>query len=376
MKKFTCLILVLLLIACNAPFVFAEDGGAMKFSDDEIQLSLAAAENMMLTSGAAYETAQFNLKSNKAKTRSYYENVDDLYSMKDYGLQASKSQRALVDALATFAQTQTQRNYDAEMNQITRDTVSTYYQLAQAKEALRISNDNVAVQEKLYQNTQSKFNLGVVSKQDVLNAEIGLNEAKVNAEKMENTYASARMGFNLSFGYDLMQNINITDTLDEAEMCATPLEDAIASALENRNEIKGAEFGLNTATLKVEANASKVSRTSAQYRSDEATLMNAQTNAVNAPKSIEMDVRNKYMDMVQKKSAVELGKLNVENAKETYRLANLQYDAGMATLTDTQQAQLGAYQAELNYYTTLLDYNLAIIDYEQSMTVGTKSIQF
>ena len=89
-----------------------------------------------------------------------------------------------------------------------------------------------------------------------------------------------------------------------------------------------------------------------------------------------MDVKSKYMNMTQKQSEVELGKLRVETAKEAYRLANLQYDAGMATLADAQQAQYGAYQAELAYYMTLLDYNLSIIEYEQSMTVGTMSVVF
>lgn len=381
MKKISILMILTLVMLSTMP-VFAVDNVAMEFTGEEINLSLTDAENMMLKSGTAIETANINVKINKAKTSSYYENVSDIESLdrlKGSGLAIStpsKTQKEMASYAANFAKEQTQRNYDAELNQIIRDTVENYYKLAQAKESQRISADNVVVQEKLYQNTQSKFNLGVVSKQDVLKAEIGLNEAKVNAEKAENMYSNARMGFNIQFGYELMQNIIITDNLEEVAISDVALDDAIAKALTNRNEIKGAAFGEKMAEYTLRENGNKISKSSAKYHESAANLAGAQASNKNAPKMIEMDVRSKYMNMIQKKSEVELGKLSVSNAKETYRLANLQYDAGMATLTDTQQAQLGAYQAELSYYSTLLDYNLAVIDYEQSTTVGTYSVKF
>ena len=380
MRKIISLILICLLFICVPAVVFAEDDStagsmnknSMEFTGEEIGLSLDDAKKMMLTSGTDFLTAEMNMKANKAQNRSYSENIARIWM----GNAPSKTLIEMTDYAYDFTKAQIKLNYDAEINKIVRDVIENYYKLANAKEALRISNDNVTVQEKLYQNTQSKFKLGVVSKQDVLKAEIGLNDAKVKAETAENMYINARMGFNIKFGYDLMQNIIITDTLEEAPISDISLNDAINSALSNRNEIRRAAFNLKMSELSLRETGNTISSSSAKYLEAAARLMGAQTASEVAPKTVEMDVRSKYLNMTQKKSEIELGKLSVSNAKETYRLANLQYDAGMATLTDTQQAQLGAYQAELAYYSTLLEYNLAIIDYEQSTTVGTATVTF
>jgi len=388
MKKGIGFILTLSLIASSAAFGFADSGAVMEFTGDEMKMSLEDVQTMMLTSSTAIEMAKYKEKVNKGKTKQYYEKAGNLERSRNASnvteagdtiwtaSSPSRTQIEMADVASTFASEQTPRNYEAEVNQIIRDTQNRYYGLVQVKELLRISQENTAIYEKLYQNTQSKFNLGVVSKQDVLKAEIGLNQAKVDAQSAENTYKLNQMGFNILLGLDLMQKVTLTDTLTEATISEVPLDEAITKALENRNEIAEAAYKLKSAELELRQAANTVIKSSSTYQSVAAALMMAEYTNKNQPKEIEKDVRDKYMTMMQKKAAVEQGKLNVANAKETYRLANLQYDAGMYTLTDTQQTQIAAYQTELSYYATLLEYNLAIIDYEQSYTVGTKSADF
>ncbi|MCL1808669.1 MAG: TolC family protein [Clostridiales bacterium] len=377
---------LILIVALSTAVVFAVKAGEMEFAGTEVKLSLEDAKKEMLTNGTAIEAAELKLKQDKAKTTSYYESLSNLYRLEAAADEAkaagmggmisgpSKNSKLMADASATFAKAQAPRNYEAAVNKIVRDTVESYFGLAAAKEAFRISQENVVIQEKLYQNTLSKFNLGVVAKQDVLMAEYGLNDAKVTAEQRENEYIIARMGFNIQYGYDLMQDVTITDTLEKAVMSKISLSGAIALALANRNEIHDAGFKLKRAELNLDSIRNTTSRTSSTYKNAVVGLAGAQVAAANAPKQVELDVRKKYLNMMQKASEVELDKQNVANAKENYRLAGLQYDAGMATLTDTQQAQVKAYQAEQKYYTTLLSYNLAILDYEQATTVGTSSV--
>jgi hypothetical protein len=207
-------------------------------------------------------------------------------------------------------------------------------------------------------------------------ASMGFNNARVEAEKAETAYNSARMGFNIAFGYDLMQNVTLTSNLREIPISTTTLGSAITQAMANRNELHGAKFYLEMGELTVTDVGATNTRSSSIYQEAAANLMQARATLQNAPKAIEADVRLKYMIMVQKKSEVDLGKANVASAKETYRLASLQYDAGMATLTDAQQAQIAAFSAELAFSMTLLEYNLAVIDYDQSYTVGTTTVLF
>ena len=86
-----------------------------------------------------------------------------------------------------------------------------------------------------------------------------------------------------------------------------------------------------------------------------------------------MDIRAKYLDMLQKKGALEASALAKNNGTEAYRLAKLQYDAGIISITEVQLAQIASYTAQLAYVESLLSYNLSILDYEQAMTSGTFS---
>ena len=104
--------------------------------------------------------------------------------------------------------------------------------------------------------------------------------------------------------------------------------------------------------------------------------MLAQKNYKEMPAKMELDVRSKYMDMLNSKASVDLGKLSADKAAETFRLAKLQYDMGMATLTDVQLAQAGLFAAQLQYSQSLLKLKLAVVAYEQSTTVGTYSVIF
>jgi len=387
MKKKSIVIIMslVLLLAFSTAMVFAVKAGEMEFTGTEMKLSLEDAKKAMLSSGIDIEAAKITLKSDKAKSATYYERLAGLYrqeAMADEARAAglsglvsgpSNNAKILADMAGAYAKEQAQRNYDAAVNKIVRATVDSYYKLALAKERLRISNENVAAQDKLYQNTQSKFNLGVVAKQDVLTAEFGLNDAKVKAEQAANDYTVARMGFNIQYGFDLMQDVTITDSLEEAALSKISLSEAITLALANRNEMHEADFSLKSEEISFDSVKKTKSSNTSAYMNEAVRMASVQAAAVSVPKSIEMDIRKKYLDMTQKASEVELYKLSVANAKESYRLAGLQYDAGMTTLNDTQQIQIKAYQAELSYYSTLLEYNLAILDYEQATTVGTSS---
>jgi len=380
MRKIICLTLIILLLIGSTAFGFAAEQQPMVFTGPSVELSLQGAKDRMLSEGAPIAMADVNRRMDNAMTRANFEGYAIVMTpiWRDDGREALPRrlavQREIAEFALAFSREQTPRNYDAEVNQIIRDVVHQYYQLAHARENLRISRDNMAIQQTLYENTQRMFDLGLRSRQDVLTAEFGLNEARVSVEESENALNNARMGFNIAFGFDLMQNVTLTDSLNVASLPDTSLQEAIGMALENRNEMHVANFRFELTEMEMR-DAARGSRFSAAHIQAEANLMRAITDKTNAPKRIEMDIRTKYMNMHHRKNEVELGRLNVSNAQEAYRLANLQFNAGMITLVETQQAQLMAFTAELRYYAALLEYNLAIIDFELATTVGTSSFR-
>lgn len=384
---------------------------SLNFTGAEKQFSLKQAKELMLTSGSGIETAKINLAGNQAKTENYYETISNIHRLEDAytGLSQALSQMAVADAAgvltvkqqvgymsakqtydklstpsktqkemarlaADFAQEQSQRNYDAAINTIQSETIRTYFQTLQAKDALRIYKDNVSVQEIILKNTKIQKEVGTLAKQDVLSAEVALEQAKLDYANMEKTYSLARMALNKYFGFDLMQNVTLTDNLSTVSPSTVSLDSAIKNAKTKRNEIVAASFLEKLKTLNLKEVGNNYSAGSANYLQAKAELMSAQKTSKDAPLLIEMDVKNKYMTMINAEKAVAVGKSNVDKAKETYRLAQLTYNAGMLKLTDMQMAQLGSFKAELEYSKSLLTYQLAMIDYEQSMTVGTYNV--
>jgi len=392
MKKIIYLILILTLVICSTTVSFATEeatassGATMQFTGEEIQLSLQDAIEMVLSESPAIELARVNQRAGQGMTRRSFEayrsaitpiTIDVPFgAVQTITRSASRTEVEMADLALSFNREQVPLNFQAEVNHITRAAVEQYFGVVLARENFRISRGDVELSRILYQNTQSRFNSGLASRHDVIMAEFGLSEAIVRSATAETRYTNARMGFNIAFGYDLMQNITLTDTLQEVPLPNISLGEAIEMALENRNEIRGTNFRFRMAELDMAnvINSRNYTRFSSRHIQAEATLIGATAGRDNAPKQVEMDVRARYLDMTQRRNEVILARQNVIDTQEAYRLANLQFNAGMITLAETQRALLMTHQVELGLYNALLMYNLAVLDFELATTVGTERV--
>lgn len=385
-KNMKRLMLAALILTIGVSQVAAQDSAqdpAMSFAGEEIKLSLEEAVELTLTSSSGIQIAKINKMNNLAKTEEYYQNISALSQQDEQASQAgswasssSRTSKEMARMSAAFATAQSEKNYEAELNSLKRSAVKQYFDTLYARDTARIASENVSNQELILKNTNAKYKLGLIAKKDVLAAEVSLNQARVDLMNAQNAYAQAQMNFNLYFGFPVMQAVTLTDTLKVTEPELAALEEAIPLALAARNEIAGANYTFDLQKLNLKEVGNNYSMTSARYYSAQASLMNAEKAAMEAPATVEIDVRTKYMALEAAKAGADLGKLSMEKAKESYRLANLSYNAGKMTLADVQAAQIASFQSELSYAKNLLTYKLAILDYEQSMTVGTTRVSF
>lgn len=401
MKKVLCTSLALLLILSGITVAFASESANttvmaaaatstetaatgtavtivpdMTFTGTPINLSLDNAYKKMLSDSTGARMAELNRQNADNVAKGYAESVSDSNKAKANPLyEYDANNKEMAKAAKEFATTQGPKNYQAELNKLRTDTLDNYYSLKELENQVQIAKDNLALKEKLLSNTQLKFKLGTVSKNDVLKAEVSVNEAKDTLITATNGLNSTKMGFNQFMGYSLMQNVSLTDTIKEVPLSTKPLKDAIESALKSRNEIAEAKYNLDMA--KLSANKYKAyPHTSSKYLDAQMKILLAETAYNNSPLTTESDVRTKYMAMNEKYAKVQTGKKSVENSKETVRLTQLQYDTGMATLSDVEESQLGYYNAQLSYSKSLLEYNLAVNDYDLSSGVGVKTAAF
>ncbi|MBR7148653.1 MAG: TolC family protein, partial [Firmicutes bacterium] len=63
-------------------------------------------------------------------------------------------------------------------------------------------------------------------------------------------------------------------------------------------------------------------------------------------------------------------------AKEGFRISQITYNAGMNTISDVHQAQVGVLGAELGLSSAIASYNQAVYEFEVAVGAGTERISF
>ena len=407
MKKLLCLCLIAMLILGTGTAAFADTSlpvaaaestitsvTAAEFTvtgtddteplDKPTKLSLEDAYKKILTHSPGAQMAELNKQSAYGVALGYGESVQNMDKIEDYidnmdsNAKATSpvywtydsSNKAMLKVNRDYAASQGPRNFEAEQNRLKTATLKNYYTFKELENQEKIAEENLNLKEKLLANTQLKYKLGTVAKNDVLKAEIAVNEAQNQLTAAGNSLRTMKMVFNQFMGYGLMQNVILTDSIQELPFPSKCLEASIADALVNRNEVSAAAYNLNMAYLDFK-NYKAYPKNSSKYIKAKMAVLMAETNSQNTPLNVEIDVRNKYMSMYQNYTSIQTVKKNVDNAKETVRLVQLQYDAGMATLTDVEEAQLTYYNVQIAYSRVLLGYNLAVEEYDLSSGVGT-----
>jgi outer membrane protein TolC len=375
--------LVTLAAAPAAAADTADISPSMSFGGEAVSLSLDDAIKRITSVGPGYESAVLARDTLSAQAKAQEELWAGWASTSNAmsgGRMSAQVAAVTVNPIRTlnakvvsitrpYLETQAVVGYEIDMNNLIYNTTKVYHSELQAAEALRIAQDNLQVQQNILSNTNRKFELGMVSKMDVLSAESAVKEAADRVRTAESALKNAKMSFNMQLDYPIMQNVTLTDSLRKTSAPAIDLKKSIEMALASRNEIVQAQYLLDKAMLTLEDKV-MVSRYSAEYLTAELEVKQAEKAIKDARSGIELELRSKYMSMQDLAAEISTAENTVVNAKERYRLAELSYNAGVSTLVDVQNAQLASYQTQLGLASKILEYNLAVSDFTVATVYG------
>ena len=251
------------------------------------------------------------------------------------------------------------------------------------------------------------FEVGIVAKNDVLQAEVRLANARQGLVKAENDLAIAKSSFNTLLRRDINTPFNVVDIL---EYKAFPLlfEESLEEALRQRTEIKNADFEIKQAqesvkiaksgffpTITLAGNYAR-SSDSPQLHSDLVnerwtiqtlatfTLWNwgntaykvgenkvkvtqAQDSKYQLIDSIILEVKQDYLNMLTAEKNINVAAKSIEQAEENLRMSEERYKYQVATATDVLDAVTLLAQARTNYFSALADFNIAKAQLERAM---------
>jgi len=76
-----------------------------------------------------------------------------------------------------------------------------------------------------------------------------------------------------------------------------------------------------------------------------------------AKQMIELEVRSAYLNMKEAEKLIKVTEQGIENSLESFRIAQVKYNEGIATNTEVIDAQSALIEAETNHLNALYDYN-------------------
>jgi len=289
-------------------------------------------------------------------------------------------------------------DYEKQLNDLIFDVKKSYFEILKAKRLLKTSEKYKETLERHLVDAKSLFNQGLVTKLDILKTEVALKEVETKIIECKNYLKIAKTNLNFILNRDIDTEFEIEDILEKKEE-EKPYDFWKDTALKERDEIKSFEkiLSIYEKNIKVEKsnlypqiyfffnyNLEKGTQTSREnfdtnwntgillsydiwnWGQTKDRIEKAKKEKEEIEKnyqllknSIEVEVKNSYLNFLLSKEKVEKCKKEIELAEENLRIAQLLYREGMATTTDVIDAISSLTNAKNNYYNFLYEYKIS-----------------
>lgn len=366
---------IFLVMLCNTIFAGTDIVDSMDFTGEGIELTLENAIDVAISQNAnpAVEASLLNMEQAKAsyqKSKSALKKIKKIYN-DEKSLEYLQHIR-IPELSNEFSMADAQRSHEATLEGQKAEIEAAYYGLLQAQQVEKINYENMNVSRELYERSNKKYELGLISRQEVLNSELAYINTVNEYYRSQNNLKASKMRLNILLGYDVMNELILKDELEQREYVLPGIANAVESALSKRREVKSAEYMYELESINMEYIRKQYTPNTYAYKEQKAKLDRAERDLENIKKSIEMEVRICYMDVIQKQREIESGKKSIALAEENLKISQVSYEAGIGLATNVQAAQVALQQAKLALSQAILDYNLAVLKFEDSIGVGRK----
>lgn len=331
---------------------------------------------------------------------------------RNYSLSAGGSV-ILFDGLANYARiSQSKDEYEsAELNlmklkqDIVLTTTNLFYAVISTKELVKVREDNLAFNQKLLETIEERNRLGSVAVADVYTQQVSVGNAQLLLIQSENAYESSKNNFLNYLALDIFDDYELADPMveiseeDDKDLLEhdSKLELLVANALDNRYDYKSQKLTLSAAEKgKTISQSGLFPSLSGNYSystsgikpdklfdrgiysvglslnipifsnwNTEASMQFAEVNKLNEmenlsvlERTIKIEVKNSYLDLLASKKQLEVSRSNIIAAKENRRVNNERYNLGSGTILDVLQSDKNYTQAltdnisaKFEYYT-------------------------
>jgi outer membrane protein len=319
------------------------------------------------------------------------------YKLKDLGVEAARTKRemAVID--------------------LVRDVKKSYFNLLLVKAAVKVAEEAVKNLKSHVRDAEQYYKQGMIPYNDLLKSKVALAHVVQQREKAYAGEKVATSALNTLLEFDINHNTDIKDVLSIPPV-NYQLSNLLHEAVENRpelkliqNAVKSLDQGMRLvksayypkiavagyyeqtgdnllatendygaiykSALIVNATwdffeGGKTRSDVAKFRYDKKSVMKRYETAENG---IQLQVKNAFSNLTVADKNIVTSQESLVQAKENWRITDLQYKEQIATSTDVLDARTELTQAESNYYQALYGYMISLSDLERAM--GKRHVQ-
>ncbi len=294
------------------------------------------------------------------------------------------------------------------------NTKAAFYGCLLAQEFVKVAEQAVKDAEDLHKNVKSQYEVGLASQFDLLRSEVRVVNLKPQLIQAKNNFEVMKLNLKTLLGMDLSTPIEIQGNLSY-EPIEPDTEKSIGLAIQNRPEILQLEYQKKIAeemwkmaraerlpTLSISGSfnfwADRLAMTgdvwqdyyninlvftvpifngfgpAARQAQAKATVREIELNLKGLKDGVRFEVNQAILKIEEARESLLSQEKNVEQAEESLRIANLNYNEGMITLLDVSSAQTALNQARVNYSQAVYDFFVAVADFERSLGVKKNEI--
>jgi len=269
-----------------------------------------------------------------------------------------------------FTFNRAQWDVEAKQNQVKYNVEKAYFDLLQMEKEQEIARENLELAQKQYDHGKLRFDLGMISQQQLLGLEFNLSQAQSGYDSAMMYNEMQRMSFRNTLGMPFGEEFALTDSIQLREYDEIDLEGSIKSALEENLAVIMSKENYELTQLMLEAVAVKYPDITYRYRTQAAEVVKAEQSYIQTKNGIEMMVRSSVLNLETAEKQIATFEKAVYQASEGVRIAELSFELGQNTATEVAQANLNLMNAKKNLAQQIHAFNMALLDYKYSIGIG------
>lgn len=280
-----------------------------------------------------------------------------------------------------------------------------YFNIQVMKELLKTHQESLQLAENNYQNVNQSYQLGMVSKYDLLRAELSMSSAKPKILNISKLLMMMESNLKVMLGIPDETEIQISGSLDYDKR-QLDLANLVESALINRSEILQLKMEeMKTSNLLKMTWAQYIPDFSLvaayNYRSDNLNFRAGnwesfysinlgvsfpiftglrrsaeigemrvlrkmlKLNVKELSDATRLEVKDLYLTMKEEYENILLGLKNIETAREGVRIAELNYQEGLISILELNTSISAMTQARVMYLQAIYNFNIALSTLEK-----------